>query len=61
MSLLPNSEALLLKRLEAEKRRRHTEDRLQYYAPYEKQRQFHDAGAKHREKLLCAANQVGKT
>jgi phage terminase large subunit-like protein len=47
--------------LEAEKRRRHTEDRLKYYAPYEKQRQFHDAGAKHRERLLCAANQVGKT
>jgi phage terminase large subunit-like protein len=47
--------------LEAEKHRRHTEDRLQYYAPYEKQRQFHDAGAKHRERLLYAANQVGKT
>src|SRR5215472_13159544 len=57
----PSSEALLLQTLEAEKNRRLTENRLQYYAPYEKQRQFHDAGAKHRERLLCAANQVGKT
>ena len=65
MSLLqssePNSEALLLKTLEAEKSRRSTEDRLRYYHPYPKQAEFHEAGAAHRERLLCAANQVGKT
>lgn len=31
------------------------------YAPYAKQRAFHAAGAVHRERLLMAANQVGKT
>jgi len=65
MSLLqnsePNSEALLLKTLETEKTRRLTENRLAYYKPYARQLQFHAAGAEHRERLLCAANQVGKT
>ena len=31
------------------------------YRPYPKQREFHAAGARHRERLLMAANQVGKT
>ena len=31
------------------------------YVPYEKQRQFHDAGALHRERLFMAGNQLGKT
>ena len=31
------------------------------YRPYPKQREFHAAGAVHRERLLMAANQVGKT
>src|SRR6516225_12092463 len=57
----PSSEALLLRTLEAEKNRRSTEDRLRYYHPYPKQAEFHEAGAAHRERLLCAANQVGKT
>jgi len=35
--------------------------RLQDYAPYSKQREFHAAGAGARERLLMAANQVGKT
>src|SRR5215472_949903 len=65
MSLLPNSEpnseALLLKTLEAEKNRRLTEDRLRYYKPYPKQLEFHNAGATHRERLLMAGNQLGKT
>ena len=65
MSSLPNSEPsseeLLLKRLETEKTRRLTEDRLRYYQPYSKQAEFHEAGATHRERLLMAANQVGKT
>jgi phage terminase large subunit-like protein len=47
--------------LEAEKSRRLTENRLAYYRPYEKQLAFHNAGAKHRERLMCAGNQLGKT
>src|SRR5215468_8118625 len=65
MSLLPSSapssEALLLQTLEAEKNRRLTEDRLRYYRPYPKQRDFHAAGATARERLLMAGNQLGKT
>src|SRR5262249_1405262 len=57
----PSSEALLLKTLETEKTRRHTENRLAYYKPYDRQRAFHEAGAKCRERMLCAANQSGKT
>jgi phage terminase large subunit-like protein len=34
---------------------------LNYYHPYPKQKSFHDAGAKHRERLFMAANRVGKT
>ena len=41
--------------------RRLTENRLAYYKPYEKQRQFHAAGAHARERLLMAGNQLGKT
>jgi phage terminase large subunit-like protein len=55
------SEELLLATLEAEKERRHSTNRLQYYAPYPKQLAFHTAGAKHRERLMCAGNQLGKT
>lgn len=51
----------MLETLTAEKARRSTENRLAYYRPYAKQRQFHAAGASHRERLLIAANQVGKT
>src|SRR5215467_3092620 len=65
MSSLPNSEPsseeLLLKKLETERSRRLTEDRLRYYTPYPKQAEFHAAGASYRERLLMAANQVGKT
>src|SRR5262249_31936831 len=56
----PSSEERLLKTLETEKTRRLTEEKLRFYAPYRKQQEFHDAGATHRERLLCAANQVGK-
>src|SRR5215467_6837664 len=45
----------------AERNRRLTENRLFYYQPYPKQREFHAAGATHRERLLMAANQSGKT
>jgi hypothetical protein len=51
----------LLETLKAEKSRRLTEDRLRYYRPYAKQKLFHEAGASHRERLLMAGNQLGKT
>ena len=35
--------------------------KLDRYRPYPKQKEFHAAGAQHRERLLKAANQVGKT
>jgi phage terminase large subunit-like protein len=36
-------------------------NRLERYKPYSKQREFHAAGKLFRERLLMAANQVGKT
>lgn len=44
-----------------ERVRRIRRNRLADYEPYPKQREFHEAGAIHRERLLMAANQVGKT
>lgn len=41
--------------------RRKAENRLTDYRPYRKQRDFHDAGAVSRERLLMAGNQLGKT
>src|SRR5262252_9866254 len=54
-------ESLLLKTLETERQRRRTENRLNYYQPYKKQAEFHEAGSSHRERLLMAGNQLGKT
>jgi phage terminase large subunit-like protein len=54
-------EVLALAALEGEKQRRLTENKLAYFQPYPKQREFLAAGAKFRERLLLAANQVGKT
>src|SRR5215467_9558268 len=51
----------VLSALRSEKQRRLTEDRLKYYEPYPKQLEFHAAGAAHRERLLMAGNQLGKT
>jgi phage terminase large subunit-like protein len=51
----------VLEALKAEKSRRLTEDRLRYYRPYPKQLEFHVAGQSHRERLLMAGNQLGKT
>jgi hypothetical protein len=45
----------------AEKNRCLTENRLAYYKPYPKQAEFHNGGATHRERLLMAGNQLGKT
>jgi phage terminase large subunit-like protein len=50
-----------LARLEAAHEKRMSENRLAYYKPYAKQADFHAAGADKRERLLMAANQVGKT
>src|SRR5262249_51725034 len=67
MSLTPSlpiseaNSAALLQTLTAEKTRRSTENRLAYYNPYPKQLEFHLAGAKSRERLLMAGNQLGKT
>ena len=47
--------------LTAERARRRTEGKLFYYSPYEKQIEFHEAGATARERLLMAGNQLGKT
>lgn len=41
--------------------RRRRRNRLQDYRPYSKQREFHAAGAVHRERLFMAGNQLGKT
>jgi phage terminase large subunit-like protein len=50
-----------LKRLEAEKQRRRDTNKLRDYAPYQKQRDFHAAGAGNNERLFMAGNQLGKT
>lgn len=50
----------LAKALELRKRRADRR-RLTEYTPYAKQLEFHDAGATHRERLLMAGNQLGKT
>lgn len=41
--------------------KRQTENKLLYYKPYAKQREFHKNGAAFTERLLMAANRVGKT
>lgn len=40
---------------------RQTFRKLDFYRPYRKQQEFHDAGAIFRERLLMAGNQVGKS
>jgi phage terminase large subunit-like protein len=44
-----------------EQERRFLGNRLSRYRPYPKQREFHAAGRTHRERLLKAGNQLGKT
>jgi hypothetical protein len=50
----------LTRRLVAEEQRRLVEKKLAHYKPYSRQLDFHAAGATHRERLLCAANQSGR-
>lgn len=58
--LTPAERAELLELMEA-KDRYTRENRLLFYAPYLKQKEFHAAGKTHRERLLMAGNQLGKT
>src|SRR5258708_36015790 len=55
--LEPERIKAVLAALEAEA----SEDRLSSYKPTPKPLEFHRAGADHRERLLCARNQTGKT
>ena len=57
MDLQIDSAKELLRQLEREQ----AEDKLLSYKPYLKQLAFHAAGANHRERLLMAGNQLGKT
>lgn len=59
--LSPDKLSALQRRLEGEARRRKEENKLKYYVPYPRQLEFHNAGATHRERLLMAGNQLGKT
>src|SRR5262245_51782669 len=59
--LPPEKIEAAIARLEAEKTRRLVENKLCSYQPYDKQLAFHEAGATHRERLLMAGNQLGKT
>jgi len=60
-SLPPEKVKAAIARLEAEKTRRIVENKLSHYRPYPKQAAFHAAGESHRERLLIAANQSGKS
>lgn len=55
--LPPEARQLLL----AAVSKRRSEVRLEEYAPYRKQIEFHTAGARYRERLLMAGNQLGKS
>lgn len=58
---LPCDPQLLLRTLETEARRRRDTNRLKFYQPYAKQREFHNSGKLHHERLFMAGNQLGKT
>jgi phage terminase large subunit-like protein len=60
-SLSPEQAAAAITRLEVLKAQRAAENKLAHYRPYPKQAAFHEAGAKHRERLLMCANRFGKT
>jgi phage terminase large subunit-like protein len=47
--------------LKQETARKLSTNRLAFYDPYARQREFHGAGLGHRERLLMAGNQLGKT
>lgn len=57
----PALRAKVLEAMERELSTRRSQNRLRDYRPYSKQAEFHAAGATHRERLLMAGNQLGKT
>lgn len=57
----PTSVKRRLALLMAEKRRRYERTKLNRYAPYPKQIEFHRQGAAVRERMFMAGNQLGKT
>ncbi len=59
----PSSDQLsaLLAKMELERQRRLSTNRLKHYKPYAKQLEFHLAGATFSERLFMAGNQLGKT
>lgn len=58
---LQRADKLELLALLEEKARRKAGNKLKDYRPYAKQAEFHASGAKFRERLLMAGNQLGKT
>lgn len=63
LSKLPMSEKVQLLELLEQKEKHLRENKLAYYQPYKKQKEFHAAGHLRgvRERLLMAGNQLGKT
>src|SRR5262245_21089456 len=60
-NLSPEQLGEVEKQLLAEQDRRASENKLANFVPYPKQREFFEAGAKYRERLLLSGNQTGKT
>ncbi|MBN9402234.1 MAG: terminase family protein [Burkholderiales bacterium] len=60
MDIASNPRLVLAQAL-MERARRARQNRLKYYRPYERQREFHAAGKSFRERLFSAGNQLGKT
>ncbi|TGQ89448.1 DNA packaging protein [Mesorhizobium sp. M2D.F.Ca.ET.185.01.1.1] len=60
-SLSYEQQSALLSKLLNERTRRQNTNKLRFYKPYAKQREFHRAGATHSERLFMAGNQLGKT
>lgn len=61
LPLEPSKASWLVEKLRKELDFRASQRRLTSYHPYPKQAEFHAAGLTYRERLLMAANQVGKT
>lgn len=61
MLAAPANPRVTLARALQERAWRARRNRLKYYQPYEKQREFHALGRTHRERLFSAGNQLGKT
>ena len=58
---LPCDRSALLRTLEREETRRRNTNKLKFYAPYGRQKEFHAAGKLYNERLFMAGNQLGKT